>query len=67
MTNRQHTMTDRQQFIRSLARRVTHLHCAGCHAAPPRFAGGLCERCELPSMGTAGQSRRNPAAASSRT
>jgi hypothetical protein len=60
-------MTDRQQFIRSLARRAADLHCAACRVAPPRFAGGMCDRCELPSAHKAGQPRQTPAAASSRT
>ena len=67
MTDRQSTMTDRQQFLRSHAHRAAHLHCAVCRAAPPRFVGGLCDRCELPEAHRAGQSRQKPAAASSRT
>lgn len=38
-------MTDRQQFIRSMSRRATHLYCARC-GAPPRFVCGLCGTCD---------------------
>jgi hypothetical protein len=66
MTSQQSPITDRQQFVRSLARRVTHLHCNACRTAPPRFAGGLCDRCETPSARQTGRRPGNPAAASSR-
>jgi hypothetical protein len=60
-------MTDRQQFIRSHARRAAHLHCTACRVEPPRFAGGLCDRCDSPSARKARQPRQKPTAASSRT